>query len=297
MGQNAAFQPSDETGKTMTPDLHLGLIGDNIAASRSPLLHVLAGRQNGLVVRYDRLVPPDLALPFDAVFDHAAATLRGVNITYPYKEKAVARVTIPDPLVQAMGAINTVLFEPGGPLGYNTDYSGFMAAYQSLRGETAPGEVLVIGTGGAGRAVTFGLAALGVTSLRLVDQNRAKAEALAADLRSAAPALRIEVLDSAKEAAQGVTGLINCTPVGMVGHDGSALDAASMQGAEWAFDAVYTPADTQFLRNAAAAGASVLSGWELFFWQGVHAWGLYSGGKALDLSALRQELLTTAELV
>ena len=282
---------------TMTPDLHLGLIGDNIAASRSPLLHVLAGRQNGLRVRYDRLVPPDLSLPFDAVFDHAAATLRGVNVTYPYKEKAVARVSIPDPLVRAMGAINTVLFEPDGPLGYNTDYSGFVAAYKSLRGDTAPGDVLVIGTGGAGRAVTFGLAALGAESLRLVDQNRAKAEALACDLRRAVPRLKVEVRESADAAAAGATGLINCTPVGMVGHDGSALEAGAMRGAEWAFDAVYTPTDTQFLRNAAAAGASVLSGWELFFWQGVHAWALYSGGRAVDLAALRHELLTTSEVV
>lgn len=298
MGQNAAFQPSDQTDMTMTPDLHLGLIGDNIAASRSPLLHVLAGRQNGLRVRYDRLVPPDLALPFDAVFDRAAATMRGVNVTYPYKETAVARVTIPDPLVRAMGAINTVLFEPGGAaVGYNTDYSGFVAAYKSLRGETAPVDVLVIGTGGAGRAVTFGLAALGVKSLRLTDQDRAKAEALAVDLRGAAPGLAVEVCDSAEAGAEGAQGLINCTPVGMVGYGGTSLAPAAMVGAEWAFDAVYTPADTEFLAAAAAAGAAVLSGWELFFWQGVHAWGLYSGGQALDLAALRHELLTTSEVV
>jgi shikimate dehydrogenase len=298
MGQNAAFQPSDETSMTMTPDLHLGLIGDNIAASRSPLLHVLAGRQNGLRVRYDRLVPPDLALPFDSVFDKAAATMRGVNVTYPYKEKAVARVTIPDPLVRAMGAINTVLFEPGGvAVGYNTDHTGFVAAYKSLRGDTAPGEVLVIGTGGAGRAVAFGLVALGAAGLRLVDQNRTKAEALAADLRGAAPGLVVDVYDDAEKAARGMTGLINCTPVGMVGYGGTALDGSAMAGAEWVFDAVYTPTDTQFLRDAAAAGAAVLSGWELFFWQGVHAWALYSGGRAVDLAALRQELLTTSEIV
>jgi len=282
---------------TMTPDLHLGLIGDNIAASRSPLLHVLAGRQNGLRVRYDRLVPPTMAMPFDAVFDHAADEFRGVNVTYPYKEKAVARVTIHDPLVRAIGAINTVLFETGGPVGHNTDHSGFMAAYRGLRGDTSPGAVLMIGTGGVGRAVSFGLAALGATELRLVDRDRAKAEGLAADLRAATPGLDVTVCDNAEEAARGAQGLINCTPVGMVGYGGTPLAATAMAGAEWAFDAVYTPADTQFLSDAAGVGAAILSGWELFFWQGVHAWGLYSGGLPLDLAALRHDLLTTGEVV
>jgi len=297
MGDGAPFHPAKQASMTMTPDLHLGLIGDNIAASRSPLLHVLAGRQNGLRVRYDRLVPPTMAMPFDAVFDHAAAEFRGVNVTYPYKEKAVARVTIHDPLVRAIGAINTVLFEPDGPVGHNTDHSGFMAAYRGLRGETLPGTVLMIGTGGVGRAVAFGLVALGATELRLVDRDRSKAEALAADLRAAAPGLRLRLEDSAEAGAPGAQGLVNCTPVGMVGYGGTPLDIGAMTGAEWAFDAVYTPADTQFLTDAAAVGAAILSGWELFFWQGVHAWGLYSGGLPLDLATLRDELLTTEEVV
>ncbi|WP_337924719.1 shikimate dehydrogenase [Szabonella alba] len=282
----------------MAPDYHLGLIGDNIAASRSPLLHVLAGRQNGMTVRYDRLVPPALGQSFDAVFDAAqAAGMRGVNVTYPYKEKAVSRVSVPDPLVRAMGAINTVLFTPGGPVGYNTDHSGFMAAYRGLRGDTPPGRVLMIGTGGVGRAVAFGLAALGAAELRLVDLDPAKAEALAADLRIAAPDLELRLETDPATAADGADGLVNCTPVGMVGYGGTPLAAPAMAGAEWVFDAVYTPTDTQFLADAGAAGAAVLSGWELFFWQGVHAFGLYSGGLPVDLAALRHALLTTDEVV
>ncbi|MGY6703546.1 shikimate dehydrogenase family protein [Roseinatronobacter sp.] len=280
----------------MTPDLLLGLIGDNIAASRSPLLHVLAGRQNGLRVQYDRLVPPVLRKEFTDVFAGAAGGgYRGVNVTYPYKEQVVAHVTVPDPLVRAVGAVNTVIFGADGPVGHNTDYSGFIAAYRGLRGDSPTGAVLMIGTGGVGRAVAFGLVALGVQDLRLVDRDHAKASALAADLQRAAPQLAVQVGQCAETAASGAQGVVNCTPVGMVGYEGTPVARSALAGAEWVFDAVYTPAETQFLTDARAQGAQVLSGWELFFWQGVHAWALFSGGLGLDLDRLRADLLAPAE--
>ena len=102
--------------------LKLGLIGDNIARSRSPLLHQLAGRQNHIDVTYDRLVPKTLGRDFPAVFDQCRnGDYRGINITYPYKEKVVSRLSVDDPLVRAIGAVNTVIFEPDGPKGHNTD--------------------------------------------------------------------------------------------------------------------------------------------------------------------------------
>ena len=276
--------------------LKLGLIGDNIARSRSPLLHTLAGRQNGIAVSYDRLVPPALSSDFDTVFAGCAeGGYRGINITYPYKEKVFPKLTVTDPLVRAIGAINTVIFEADGPKGHNTDHSGFMAAYRGVRGDTAPGTVLMIGTGGVGRAVAFGLLGLGASELRLVDRDRAKAEALAEELRAAGTA-RVVVMDDAEEAADGAHGLINCTPVGMVGYEGTPLAAGAMHGAQWVFDAVYTPADTQFLKDAAAAGLAVISGWELFYWQGVHAWKHFSG-TPLDEGQLREALLTSDEVV
>lgn len=281
----------------MADTLQLGLIGDNIARSRSPLLHVLAGRQNGVAVSYDRLIPRDLGQDFDQVFAECAkGGFRGINVTYPYKERGAAKVRIDDPLVRAIGAVNTVIFGADGPEGYNTDYSGFVAAYQRVRGDTPPGEVLMIGTGGVGRAVAFGLIALGASALRLVDRDRAKAEALAEDLRRAAPAMTVTVEDSAEAAAKGVQGVINCTPVGMVGYEGTPIASEALAGAEWAFDAVYTPPDTQFLTDAAAHGLKIVSGWELFFFQGVHAWKLFAG-LPLDQAALRDELMTTDEVV
>lgn len=272
------------------PDLTLGLIGDNIAKSRAPLLHRLAGRQNGVTVQYDRLVPNDMGESFDAVFDACPVRgYRGINVTYPYKERAARKVAIDDPLVRAIGAVNTVLFEPSGAKGLNTDYSGFIAGYRAVRGDVAPGIACLIGTGGVGRALAFGLVALGATGIRLFDQDEAKATALAADLIAVKDAPKVEVCTDAASAADGATGVLNGTPVGMVGYGGTPLPRKSMAGADWAFDAVYTPVDTRFLQDAAAEGLTVISGYELFFYQGVHAWAHFSG-LPLDEARLRAEL-------
>ncbi|XDA99255.1 shikimate dehydrogenase [Sulfitobacter sp. LCG007] len=275
--------------------LILGLIGDNIAQSRAPLLHRLAGRQSGIEVRYDRLVPRARDQDFRTVFDSCAPEgYRGVNITYPYKEVAAKMVRIEDPLVRAMGAVNTVLFEPGGPVGHNTDFTGFQSAYRAVRGETPPGSVLIIGCGGVGRAVAFALVGLGATRIRLVDRDSAQAASLAEAIRAVSGDAGVILAEVPEAAAHGVDGVINCTPVGMVGHGGTPIDAVALAGAQWAFDAVYTPSDTQFLGDAARHGLSVVSGWELFFWQGVHAWKEFSG-TPLDEAALREALLTTTE--
>lgn len=275
---------------THAANLRLGLIGDKIARSRSPILHRLAGAQNGMNVEYDKLIPAQLEQDFETVLQTCAQKgYRGINVTYPYKERAAEMVRINDPVVAAIGAVNTVLFGPEGPLGLNTDYSGFMAAYRHSRGTQPAGTCCLIGTGGVGRALAFGLAELGASELRLVDRDRAKAEALAADLLALKTTTRIAVYTDASAAAQGADGLLNGTPVGMEGQGGTPLPAASMTGAKWAFDAVYTPVETQFLTDASAAGLDVMSGYELFFFQGAHAWAHFSG-KPLDQTALRAAL-------
>lgn len=277
--------------KDTRPDLQLGLIGDNIAASRSPLLHRLAGRQNSMVVAYDRLVPPKLGQSFDAVFDGCAeGGFHGINVTYPYKEKVVARVVIDDPLVRGIGAVNTVVFGLDGPRGHNTDYSGFVSAYRRVRGDEAPGICCMIGAGGVGRAVAFGLLALGAEEIRLIDRDLTRANALADDLRAASKAVSVTVGNNAEAAAQGAQGLLNCTPVGMDGLEGTPLDRAAMKQGTWAFDAVYTPVNTQFLSDARDKGLQVISGYELFVYQGVHAWALFAG-KPLDETRLRADLI------
>lgn len=276
--------PHGTKGKDMT--VKLGLIGDNITRSKSPRLHRTAGLLAGIRVSYDRLIPKDMGLSFNQVFAQAQNSgFRGINITYPYKEMVTGMVRVADPLVRAIGAVNTVVFEADGPKGFNTDYSGFMAAYRATR-QVAPGIVCLIGTGGVGKAVAFGLIGLGAKAIRCVDLDATKATALADALRALESDTKVETFADATLAAQGAEGIINCTPLGMIGIGGTPLPAAAMQGAAWAFDAVYTPVDTPFLQDATATGLTVISGYELFFNQGIHAWDIFTG-IPLDQEALR----------
>lgn len=274
----------------------LGLIGDNIARSRSPRLHVEAGRLCGIAVTYERLVPRDLGLDFGAVFDCCAAEgFRGINITYPYKEEVVSRLRVRDPGTAAIGACNTVLFADGGAEGHNTDCSGFMAAFRARFGPGSPGRVAMAGAGGVGKAIAFGLARLGARELRVCDPDRGRAERLASALEAAAPAMMVCHSPSIEAAADGADGLVNATPLGMAGHPGTAIPKAAIDGAAWAFDAVYTPVDTAFLRDAAAVGVEIMSGYELFYHQGVDAFRLFTG-MAVEAAALRAALAgATAE--
>lgn len=272
-------------------DLLLGLIGDNISRSRAPTLHRLAGAMAGLDVRYDRLIPKDQGKEFNQVFQACmVGGYRGINVTYPYKEVVAAKVQISDRLVCSMGAVNTVLFEDDGPTGFNTDYSGFMAAYERQIGKRSPGSVLLIGAGGVGKAIAFGLVALNASSIHIVDRDAKKADELARSLA----ALNTEIEITAESSTSGVItkadGVVNCTPIGMNGYEGTPLDPKHMTGAKWAFDAVYTPVNTQFLQDARAAGLQIINGYELFFFQGLHAWKLFSGQNA-DETALRNQLL------
>ena len=274
--------------------IRLGLIGDNIAASRAPRLYAIAGAMRGVEVTYDRLVPAELGVGFDALFERCAAgDYHGLNITYSYKERAAARVAIESPLVRAIGAVNTIVFGPDGPRGFNTDHTGFIAAWRARFEPAEPGVVCQVGAGGVGRAVAFGLAELGATAIRLFDLDRARAERLAAALRAARPGIEVTAFANLEEAAAGARGIVNCSPVGMVGHDGTPVPRGLMPGAAWAFDAVYTPVDTRFLADAQAAGLATLTGYELFFEQGQDGIRIFLGGP-VDRTRLRQALAAPA---
>lgn len=285
--EKAPFWKDSTITAAATNSVKLGLIGDNIIQSKSPRLHRTAGQLTGLDVTYDRLIPKDMGLSFDEVFELARASgFRGINITYPYKEVVTSKVTVSDLLLRGIGAVNTVVFDSDGPKGFNTDYTGFMNAYRSVRGTEQPGVVCLIGTGGVGKAVAFGLIGLGAQAIHCVDLDPAKAASIADTLVALGSQTRIEVFGDAVAAVDGADGIINCTPLGMVGIGGSPLPDDAMQGAAWVFDAVYTPVDTQFLQDAQRAGLTVISGYELFFGQGVDAWKIFTGIE-IDHAALR----------
>jgi shikimate dehydrogenase len=229
------------------------------------------------------------------VFDACRASgVRGVNVTYPYKEEAVARVRIDNERTRRIGSVNTVVFGERGVAGHNTDHSGFIAAYRAAFGDIPPGKVALVGAGGVGKAVAFGLAALGAREIVVVDRDEAKARALAAVVAAlgdgtAATSFSPDV----RRAAQAADGIANCTPLGMVGYPGSAIPPDLLGPQRWAFEAVYTPVDTPFKLAAEAAGLNVLSGYELFFHQGVDAFRIFTG-LTPDLAVLRRLLAEAA---
>jgi shikimate dehydrogenase len=265
----------------MRRNWRLGLIGGNIAASRSPVLHTVCALSVGGNASYDLLIPAEQGLGFAQMLDRCRrAGFHGVNVTYPHKEEAAALVPAGDPVVAAMGSANTVRFTAEGPRAFNTDYTGFVAAFRARFPDALPGRVLLLGTGGVGRAVAFGLASLGATEILLFDTDQAKVVSLAEAVRRQFPATVVTAAEKGMLAdLQGIVGVVNCTPLGMVGRTGSALPAAARGAPVWAFDAVYTPDKTEFRAQAEALGAAFLSGYELYFHQGVQAFEIFTGAR------------------
>jgi shikimate dehydrogenase len=259
----------------------LGLIGGNIAASRSPVLHTVSALSVGGNASYDLIIPAERGKGFaDLLKDCAAQGFDGVNVTYPHKEEAAALVQAGDPVVAAMGSSNTVRFTAQGPRAFNTDYTGFVAAFRARFGETAPGRVLVLGTGGVGRAVAFGLAALGAAEIVLRDADLAKVVSLARAIGKQFPGLPVQAAEPGQSAdLSGLDGVVNCTPLGMVGRPGSPLPEGVTGAPAWAFDAVYTPEQTTFRAQVEGLGAAFLSGYDLYFHQGVQAFEVFTGRK------------------
>lgn len=258
--------------------IKLGLIGDNISASRAPDLHRIAGDLSNLTVQYDRLVPRDMSKTFDEIFAACPALgYNAINVTYPYKERAIAKVTTDDPLVRAIAAINTVVFANDMVTGFNTDYSGFVEAYKKKGPNHSPGICCLVGTGGVGRALAFGLITVGAEEIRLLDRDQSKSQQLANDLNALGTTIKVQAMSDINQATAGCDGLLNGTPVGMLGYPGSPFTASQVSRATWVFDAVYTPMETDFLKMAQDTKTHVISGYELFFYQGVHAWRHFSG--------------------
>lgn len=265
--------------------LRLGLIGGNITATRSPALHVLCGLTVGLNVTYDLVIPAERRLGFADLLDHCARSgFHGVNVTYPHKEEAAAVVPAGVPLVAQMGSSNTVRFGPEGPRAFNTDCTGFEAAFRARWPDAAPGRVLVLGAGGVGRAIAFALARLGAASIVLYDTDAAKVASLDAALQ---PAFGTGAARADSPDPGGFDGVVNCTPLGMVGRPGSPLPAGATGRPVWAFDAVYTPPDTAFRAQVTAMGADFLNGWELYFHQGIQAFEIFSGREVTDTAWIR----------
>ncbi|WP_240455538.1 shikimate dehydrogenase family protein [Halomonas faecis] len=261
------------TGTTM----RLGLIGKAIMNSSSPDLHRRLGELTGIPVTYDLFDANEQ--PIDSLESQVRQVIadgyRGVNVTFPWKEASVALADRPTEGARMVGAANTLVFEAGGIVAENTDFTGFLSGYRATLGERAPGRVLLIGTGGVGKAVAFGLGKLGAEEIILLDLDAAKSRQLVGELEAQGFSASFITPEALEATVEGCDGLVNCTPIGHEKSPGCPLPKALIQAHHWVFDAVYVPAVTEFVATAKTAGASVMSGVSLFVFQGVDAFKLF----------------------
>ncbi len=258
--------------------LRAGLIGAHISRTRLPAALEIMCAAHGIGLEFELIDTAALAaFDFDAtVHGLTGRGWSGVTVTHPYKTNA-ARYAEEGmhPDVAHLGACNTLVFGEY-LIGYNTDYTGFLAAFAPVteRGLVDRGPVVMAGAGGVARSIGAALVSLGVSDLAIYDTDTLRAKDLAFSIGPPARAIPSSEFDSA---VRGASGLVNATPMGMAEYPGSAFPAGLISGQAWAFDAVYTPTDTAFLQDAGAAGVQVVTGFDLFRHMAVRSFAAYTG--------------------
>jgi shikimate dehydrogenase len=236
-----------------------GVMGWPVAHSRSPAIHSHWIRQYGLSGAYV-LLPVQPGLLPDAVRGLRALGFAGCNLTIPHKVAAMALVDRIDPLARRIGAINTIVVEKDGALsGYNTDAFGYIQslldAQPDWRADAGP--VLVLGAGGASRAVIVALAERGAKEIRLCNRSLDKAQALAAEFGTPVQAVPWEQRHAALD---GVALLVNTTSLGMKGQDPMELSLDQLPARALVSDIIYVPLETPLLAAARQRGYPTVNG-------------------------------------
>lgn len=250
-----------------------GVIGWPVSHSLSPRLHGYWLRQYRIDGAYLPLpVRPEALSPVIAGL--AELGFRGVNVTIPHKQAVLKLCTNVDSTAERIGAVNTVVFRDGGLHGSNSDAFGFLENLQ--RGapdwQPAAGPAVVLGAGGAARAVIVALLDAGVPGIRLVNRTLARAEALAEAFGERVAARSWE--DAESELAEARL-LVNSTSLGMTGQPDLALDLTALPRIAVVTDLVYAPLETPLLAAAKARGNTVVDGLGMLLHQarpGFKAW-------------------------
>ena len=262
------------------------LLGHPVGHSLSPAMHNAAFKALGLRANYSLLDVQPGDIP-RALEDLRQKQYGGLNITIPHKEAAyrflAAKHALSD-TAQLLQSVNTVVFRPDGSLlGDNTDAPGFLDALkESFRASPRGKRILLLGCGGAGRALALVCAMQGAESILVADLNLAARRRLLLALRKAAPGLPVAgvSLDRAQIAARDCDLIIHATPVGMHPGDPSLLPSAAFRKGQIVFDLIYNPALTPLLATAQAAGARTANGLGMLLHQGARAFHLWTGRKA-----------------
>jgi len=205
--------------------------------------------------------------------------VHGLSVTMPHKQTIMEHLAHTDPLSAKIGAVNTVLRAQDGQLyGFNTDVAGIVGPLEK-RMTIAGSKVLVLGAGGAARAVVFGLRDKGAEVFIL---NRTPETATKLAKQSGAKVIKREALLKANFDV-----IVNATPVGMKGQKGAQLLTAEELRTKLVFDLVYNPVDTPLLKLARQQGIPVITGVEMFIQQGARQFEIWTGKPAPEEEMLR----------
>lgn len=269
--------------KPLTPPYLVGLIGAGIGPSLTPALHMAEARALGLTYVYRTIDIAELGIEPTAVGDLVrwARTLgyNALNVTHPCKQLVVAHLDTLDERAARVGAVNTVIFDEGRSVGYNTDVSGFDIAFRTGLPGAAATEVVQLGAGGAGAAVAEALLAHHTSHLTVVDLDTTRSTGLVKTLTCRFPEARVEVgtADQLPGLLARSDGLVHCTPTGMVEHPGLAVDPGLLHPGLWVADVVYRPLDTALLQAARRAGCRTLDGGRMAVGQAADTLALVTG--------------------
>ncbi len=259
-----------------------GIVGYPLGHSLSPLVHNWGFRRFDIQGRYEawETTPEDLGAFVARV---RQTPILGASVTIPHKTAVMAHVDAVTGLGLAAGAVNTLFWRDGALWADNTDVEGFCRPL-AVR-DIAPASALVLGAGGAARAAVLGLTRLGVARLGVTARSPEKAAALAGEF-SATP------VPWEDRAAFDATLLVNATPMGMSGRFEalSPYPREALRPDHVVFDLVYNPCVTRFADDAARAGGRVVPGVEMFLFQAVEQFRLWTG-RVLPVEEMRPLVL------
>jgi len=268
------------------------VIGWPVEHSRSPAIHRFWLKQYGIDGAYEKeAVPPAEAARF--IRSLAERGYVGANVTLPHKLMALQAADIADEAARAIGAANTLWLDGAGRLhASNTDAYGFMTNLNAQAPHWNEGRrpAMVLGAGGAARAILHGLIAAGVNRILIANRTRERAEALAA---SFAPNVEVVDWDDRERALAGRGLLVNATSLGMTGKGTLDIDLAKLPSDAVVADIVYSPLETALLAAARARGNTVVDGLGMLLHQAVPGFERWFGVRPEVTPELRAHVAAT----
>jgi shikimate dehydrogenase len=271
------------------------IIGDPVEHSLSPMMHNAAFKKLGLNLVYVAFTVTPTKLK-TALLGAKSLGLRGLNVTMPHKNAVISHLDAVDSTAKAIGAVNTVLNNQGKLIGYNTDGRGAMIALQENGVYPAEKKMVLLGAGGAAKAIAY-QAAQDVEELVILNRNPEKAKKLAEALKSFGAKVKGGTLSSEvlKQELPTTDILVNATSAGMHPDvDSSPVPSDLLHSNLSVMDIIYNPLATRLLKDAKSVGAKVVSGIEMLLYQGAVAFEIWTNCPA-PVEVMREAALNELE--